>query len=185
MKPFEDYYCHFVQTENDIHKAYHDTIYGFPASSDNELFKRLVLEINQAGLSWTLILKKRSNFELVYDNFDIDTVANYGEADRERLRNDPRIIRNRLKINAAIHNAQVIQQLQKEYGSFKNWLDSQFPKTIEAWVKLFKKTFKFTGGEITKEFLMGTGYIKGAHHPDCPIYEKVLQCQPKWLEQES
>ena len=183
MKPFEAYYCHFVTTEKGVHKHYHDTVYGFPTTYDNELFKRLMLEVNQAGLSWTTILKKRDTFILAYDHFDIAKVANYHENDKERLLNDSGIIRNKLKVNAAIYNANAILKLQKDYGSFKNWLDHQFPKDIDAWVKLFKQTFKFTGGEITKEFLMGTGYLKGAHHPDCPIYKEVLKCQPKWLEE--
>ena len=71
-------------------------------------------------------------------------------------------------------------QIQNEYGSFKNWLDHHHPKTREEWVKLFKKTFKFTGGEITNEFLMSSGYLKGAHDENCPVYEEVLSLNPMW-----
>jgi DNA-3-methyladenine glycosylase I len=95
------------------------------------------------------------------------------QSDIERLLNDSGIIRNKLKVGATIYNAQKILELQKEFGSFKNWLDQNHPKTKEEWVKLFKKTFKFTGGEITNEFLVSTGYLKGAHTPDCPIYQKI------------
>lgn len=177
-------YCEFVnnltEDDNNPNKDYHNNHYGFPITDDNELFERLVLEINQAGLSWLTILKKQSNFKKAYDNFDIITVANYTDKDIERLLNDTGIIRNKLKINAAIHNAKVIIELQNEFGSFKNWIDTNHPKTKEEWVKLFKKTFKFTGGEIVNEFLMSTGYLAGAHDQDCPIHKKVLQCSPMW-----
>ena len=102
-----------------LHKAYHDKLYGFPIADDNELFCRLVLEINQAGLSWETILKKEKGFRKAYNNFNIKKVASYTEKDRLRLMGDSGIIRNRLKINAAIENAKVIRNLQKEYGSFQ------------------------------------------------------------------
>ncbi|MCB9223374.1 MAG: DNA-3-methyladenine glycosylase I [Crocinitomicaceae bacterium] len=175
-------YCKFVATiENaNPHKYYHDHEYGFPIHDDNELFGRLILEINQAGLSWSTILNKRENFVRAYDQFDIKKVANYKEKDITRLLNDQGIIRNKLKVNAAIHNAQQIRQLQVDHGSFKAWLDTHHPKTKEEWVKLFKKTFKFTGGEITNEFLMSTGYLKGAHDENCPTHKKVLETAPMW-----
>ena len=166
-----------------LHKKYHDYYYGFPIHNDNELFCRLVMEINQAGLSWELILKKEPTFRLAYDNFNIDKVAAYTEDDRERLLADPGIIRNKLKVNAAIENARTIQQLQKEYGSFEKWLESHHPKTKEEWVKLFKKTFKFTGGEIVNEFLMSIGMLPGAHVSTCPIYNEVLKANPLWAAQ--
>jgi DNA-3-methyladenine glycosylase I len=96
------------------------------------------------------------------------------------LLNDAGIIRNRLKVNAAIENARRIQALRAEYGSFKGWLDAHHPQTLENWVKLFKRTFVFTGGEIVNEFLMSTGYLPGAHSADCPIYEVVLAQRPPW-----
>lgn len=161
-----------------VHRIYHDQFYGFPIDDDNELFERLVLEINQAGLSWTTILNKQVNFEKAYNDFEIKKVAAFKEKDFERLMNDAGIIRNRLKINAAIENAKVILKLQKEFGSFKKWLDFHHPKTKDEWVKVFKNTFKFTGGEIVNEFLMSTGYLQGAHIESCPIYEKVLERKP-------
>jgi len=176
-------YCSFVKTleEENVHKVYHDTQYGFPIESDDELFCRLVLEINQAGLSWTTILNKQGSFRKAYSDFNIKTVASYTEEDIERLKNDAGIIRNKLKINAAIHNAQQILVLQKEFGSFKNWLDENSPKELEEWVKLFKKQFKFTGGEITKEFLISSGYLKGAHVDTCEVNNKVLKQNPNWV----
>ncbi len=177
-------YCKYISSlkpgEQTAHKLYHDTQYGFLIDDDNELFCRLVLEINQAGLSWTTILNKQENFRKAYHNLDIKKVAAYKEMDFERLMNDAGIIRNRLKINAAIENAKTILAVQQEYGSFKKWLAHHHPLTKEEWTKLFKKTFKFTGGEIVNEFIMSTGYISGAHDNDCAVYKKVLKSKPMW-----
>ncbi|MEL7161470.1 MAG: DNA-3-methyladenine glycosylase I, partial [Bacteroidota bacterium] len=167
-------YCALIPTLEigHVHQVYHDNEYGFPITNDNELFGRLLLEINQAGLSWLTILNKQDNFRTAYANYDLRAVANFTEEDRARLLADAGIIRNKLKVNAAIHNAQVILGLREEFGSFLAWLDHHHPLSKEAWVKLFKKTFKFTGGEITNEFLMSAGYLPGAHDPECPIYAK-------------
>ena len=175
-------YCDFVQNagKDTVHRHYHDAEYGFPIADDNHLFARLVLEINQAGLSWETILKKKDNFFKAFDDFDIDKVARYTDKKREKLLQDAGIIRNRLKIDAAISNAKKIKEIQKESGSFKNWLDSHHPKTKEEWVKLFKQTFRFTGGEIVNEFLMSAGYLPGAHVETCPVYKKVLKLKPAW-----
>lgn len=175
-------YCEYVEAlpKDDVNRIYHDTAYGFPIDDDNELFGRLILEINQAGLSWTTILNKQNNFRKAYNNYNIKKIASYGPADIERLLSDPGIIRNRLKINAAIHNAAVILNLKKEFGSFKNWLDINHPKSREEWTKLFKKTFKFTGGEIVNEFLMSTGYLANAHIKECPVYRKIQKLNPAW-----
>jgi DNA-3-methyladenine glycosylase I len=175
-------YCDYCKAhpEDTFNCSYHDTQYGFPLTDDNALFERLVLEINQAGLSWITILKKAENFHRAYAGFDIDTLAAYGESDRARLLADTGIIRNRLKINAAIENARRIQALRKDYSSFKGWLDAHHPLTKDEWTKLFRKTFVFTGGEIVNEFLMSTGYLPGAHTPDCPAYTKVQEQYPPW-----
>lgn len=165
-----------------VHKVYHDTQYGFPIDDDNELFCRLVLEINQAGLSWTTILKKQEGFRKAYHNFNLKKVASYKDKDVKRLLNDAGIIRNRLKVNAAIENAKTILTIQKEFGSFKKWLANHHPKTKDEWTKLFKKTFRFTGGEIVNEFLMSAGYLPGAHDESCPVHKKVLKAKPKWNE---
>lgn len=165
-----------------LHKAYHDHLYGFPIHDDNELFGRLILEINQAGLSWETILKKETSFRNAYDNFDIRKIAQYTEKDRERLLADAGIIRNKLKVNAAIENAKTLLGIQKEHGSFEKWLEIHHPKTKEEWVKLFKKTFKFTGGEIVNEFLMSIGYLPGAHAADCPVHKKILKQKPMWAK---
>ena len=176
-------YCDYCNShpEDTFNRIYHDTQYGFPLKDDNLLFERLMLEINQAGLSWITILKKAENFRKAYHSFDIDKVAKYDERDRGRLLADPGIIRNRLKINAAIVNAQKIKELQKEYGSFKAWVDAHRALPREEWVKLFKKTFVFTGGEIVNEFLTSTGYLAGAHDESCPTYKKVASLRPAWM----
>lgn len=176
-------YCDYCNShpEDTFHKIYHDTQYGFPLHDDNLLFERLVLEINQAGLSWITILKKAENFRKAYHGFNIEKIARYTEKDRARLLADAGIIRNRLKVNAAIVNAQKILELKKENGSFRNWLDTHHPLKKEEWVKLFKKTFVFTGGEIVNEFLMSTGYLPGAHDRDCPVYRTVAKQNPAWM----
>ncbi|ADF53644.1 DNA-3-methyladenine glycosylase I [Zunongwangia profunda SM-A87] len=138
------------------------------------------MEINQAGLSWETILKKEDNLRNAYSNFSIKKVAAYTEKDRERLLADAGIIRNKLKVNAAIVNAQAILAIQEEFGSFENWLEYHHPKTLQEWMKLFKKTFKFTGGEIVNEFLMSIGYLPGAHSKNCDIYQKILKENPMW-----
>lgn len=178
-------YCTYIENlpegeRRNLHKSYHDFLYGFPLHNDNELFGRLVLEINQAGLSWETILKKEPAFRAAYHNFDIATIAAYSDSDFQRLMADAGIIRNRLKINAAIENARTVLVLQKEYGSFENWLFAHHPRKKEEWVKLFKKTFRFTGGEIVNEFLMSTGFLAGAHDEDCPVYHEILAQNPMW-----
>ena len=172
-------YCD-AATGHEWHGPYHDGEYGFPLESDAELFERLMLEINQAGLSWLTILKKREAFRRAYSGFDPDVVAAYGDADRARLLADPGIIRNRLKVDAAISNAQCILDLRTSHGSFAGWLAAHHPRSKEEWVKLFKKTFRFTGGEIVGEFLMSIGYLPGAHVPSCPVYQRILGHHPPW-----
>jgi DNA-3-methyladenine glycosylase I len=176
-------YCEAVAAmdPDDPNRAYHDHEYGFPMDDDNELFGRLILEINQAGLSWSTILKKQENFRAAYAGYDIATIARFGDADRSRLMSDAGIIRNRLKVDAAIHNAARLLELQAGYGSFKAWLDAHHPLTLEEWVKLFRKTFRFTGGEITKEFLLSTGYLRGAHVETCPVFAEIAALGPSWM----
>lgn len=166
---------------HEFHGPYHDNDYGFPVRDDSVLFERLVLEINQAGLSWLTILKKRAAFHDAFEGFDPAVVARYGDKDRERLLADARIIRNRLKVDAAIENARRVCALREEHGSFAAWLDAQHPLAKDDWVRLFKKTFKFTGGEITGEFLMSTGYLPGAHVLECPVYARISALDPPWM----
>ena len=172
-------YCD-VAPGHEWHGPYHDREYGFPLHEDAELFERLVLEINQAGLSWLTILKKREAFRKAYSNFDPVKVAKYGAKDVQRLLRDAGIIRNRLKIDAAIANAKTVLALRKSHGSFDAWLAAHHPLPKAEWVKLFKQTFRFTGGEIVGEFLMSIGYLPGAHVESCPAFARVLKHKPMW-----
>ena len=168
-------------SDQPFHGPYHDEEYGFPVDDDDRLFERLILEINQAGLSWLTILKKQEGFRKAYEGFAIERVAAYGEEDRERLLSDAGIIRNRLKVNAAIENARRIQRLRSEFGSFRDWLDAHHPMSLEEWRKLFKRTFLFTGGEIVREFLLSTGYLPGAHDRSCPVFDRIAALNPPWM----
>ena len=163
------------------HGPYHDTEYGFPSRDDAVLFERLILEINQAGLSWLTVLQKRAAFRAAYAEFDLERVAAFDATDRARLLADAGIIRNRLKVEAAIHNAGVLIGLRDRYGSIADWLDTHHPRDKPAWVKLFKQHLRFTGGEIVGEFLMSLGYLPGAHRNDCPVSERIAMLRPPWL----
>ena len=173
-------YCDFAPGRP-LHGPYHDEEYGFPIEDDDRLFERLILEINQAGLNWELMLKKREGFRAAYAGFSVDKVAAFDETDRERLLSDAGIIRNRLKVNAAIENARRIVALRESHGSFAGWIAAHHPLDKADWVKLFKKTFKFTGGEIVGEFLMSTGYLPGAHREDCPVFARIAKLAPPWM----
>ena len=175
-------YCEYLRDhpEDTLNKLYHDNEYGFPLNDDAALLERLALEINQAGLSWTLMLKRKEAFHRAFDGFDVDKVAAYQEQDVARLLADAGLIRNRLKVNAVIGNARRIQALRGEFGSFKGWLDVHHPLSLEEWTKLFKRNFVFTGGEIVREFLVSTGYLPGAHDHDCPVYWQIARLQPAW-----
>ena len=209
-EPLLPTYCD-IAPGHEWHGPYHDTEYGFPLRSDAELFERLMLEINQAGLSWLTILKKREAFRRAYDGFDPAKVARYGARERKRLLADAGIIRNRLKVEAAIANAGTVLELGKTHGSFAGWLEEQVwtdaktqrrkdakrterrkdgttegevrrrRRTKEEWVALFKQTFRFTGGEIVGEFLISTGFLPGAHVPACPVYARIARLKPAWM----
>ncbi len=173
-------YCD-IAPGHEWHGPYHDREYGFPLREDDELFEQLILEINQAGLSWLTILKKREGFRRAYHGFDVARVARYGARDRARLLKDAGIIRNRLKVEAAIANAKMILALRESHGGFHAWLVEHHPRPKPEWVKLFKQTFRFTGGEIVGEFLMSTGFLLGAHRESCPIYGRILRKKPMWV----
>ena len=167
------------------HGPYHGKEYGFPIRRDAALFERLALEINQAGLSWLTVLKKREAFRSAFEAFDLETVAAYGAADRRRLLTDAGIIRNRAKVAAVIENARRILALRESHGSFARWLDAHHPRSRERWRGLFKETFVFTGGEIVGEFLTSTGYLPGAHRRGCSVFARVARSNPPWLKKGS
>lgn len=179
-------YCEYIEAlqpgeKRDLHKNYHDNHYGFPLHDDDELFGRLILEIFQAGLNWEMILKKEKALRKAFNDFDILKVSEYTDKDRINLINDPTIIRNRLKINATIENAKVILSLRNEYGSYDKWLEHHSRLSLTDWVKLFRNTFKFTGGEIVNEFLTSIGHLPGAHDKSCRVYKEIIKLDPVWM----
>ena len=174
-------YC-LAAPAHPLHGPYHDQEYGFPSSDESVLFERLVLEINQAGLSWLTVLQKRAAFRAAFAGFDVDRVAAFGDNDVARLLADAGIVRNRQKIEAVIANARRIQELRGSHGSFAGWLEAHHPRPPEEWTRLFRQTFRFTGGLIVGEFLMSLGYLPGAHEPSCPVYQRVLALAPPWSQ---
>ena len=172
-------YCRIVPG-HPLHGPYHEDEYGFPAADEAMLFERLVLEINQAGLSWQTILQKRAAFRAAFAGYEVDRVAGFAEPEVARLLANPGIVRNRLKIAAVIDNARRIQQLRASHGSFHAWLEAHHPRPAAEWTQLFRQTFRFTGGLIVGEFLMSLGYLAGAHEPDCPVYPRILALAPPW-----
>ena len=172
-------YC-LVAPSHPLHGPYHDREYGFPAADEAVLFERLVLEINQAGLSWLTVLQKREAFRAAFADFAVDRVAAFGTAEIARLMADPGIVRNRLKIDAVIANARRIREMRRSHGSFHGWLEAHHPKAPGEWTRLFRQNFRFTGGLIVGEFLMSLGYLPGAHEPDCPVYRRILALAPPW-----
>lgn len=177
-------YC-LVAPGHPQHGPYHDTEYGFPAADEPVLFERLALEINQAGLSWLTVLRKREAFRGAFANFDVDRVAAFGATDVERLLGDAGIVRNRQKIEAVIANARRIQELRGSHGSFQAWLEAHHPRPLDAWTRLFRQNFRFTGRLIVEEFLMSLGYLPGAHAPDCPVYARIIGLAPPWSREAS
>jgi DNA-3-methyladenine glycosylase I len=169
-------YCD-VAPGHPLHGPYHDTEYGFPSRDETVLFERLCLEIFQAGLSWELVLKRRPGLVRAFKGFAVDKIARFAEKDVARLLADPAVIRNRLKIVAIIENARRVQALRQSHGGFAAWLDAQGKLAKNDWVKLFRKSFKFTGGEITGEFLMSLGYLPGAHRADCPVMKDIARAR--------
>ena len=172
-------YCAFAPS-HPVHASYHATEHGFPSRDEAVLFERLCLEIMQAGVSWEIVLKRRATMRVAFAGFDVDRVAAFFDADEARLLADPGIIRNRLKVQAIIANARIVQGLRRDHGEFAAWLDAHHPRDRHAWVKLFRQTFRFTGDEIVGEFLMSLGWLPGAHAADCPIGQQIATLVAPW-----
>lgn len=164
---------------DDVYIKYHDEEWGVPTHDDQELFEMLVLESFQAGLSWITILKKRENFTKAFDGFDVEKVAGFGEDKVEELLQDEGIIRHRGKIASAINNAQIFIEIQKEFGSFDNYIwsftegeiikaeyktESELSKKISKDMK--KRGMKFVGPTIIYSYLESIGIIDN-HEKDC------------------
>jgi DNA-3-methyladenine glycosylase I len=174
-------YC-AIAPGHPVHEAYHATEYGFPNRDETALFERLCLEIMQAGLSWEIVLKRRDGMREAFLGWDVDTIAALDDTRKAGLLADARIIRNRLKVDAIVHNAGVVQGFRASHGGFAAWLDANHPRDKPAWIKLFKSTFRFTGGEIVGEFLLSLGYLPGAHAPDCPVAARIAALSPPWMQ---
>jgi DNA-3-methyladenine glycosylase I len=173
-------YCSFAPG-HPVHAAYHATEYGFPQRDETVLFERLCLEIMQAGLSWEIVLKRRDGMREAFVGWDVDTIAAMDDAEKTRLLADARIIRNRLKVEAIVANARIVQGFRDSHGGFAAWLDANHPIDKAGWVKLFRQKFRFTGGEIVGEFLLSLGYLPGAHAADCPVAADVAALSPPWM----
>ena len=172
-------YC-LVARGHPVHGPFHDAEHGFPVATDPALLERLALEINQAGLSWLVVLKRRESLARAFAGYDLDRVAAFGAADVERLCADPGVIRHRRKIEAVVENARRMADLRDRHGSARAWFDHHHPLAADAWLKLLRRTFVFVGPEIANELLVGTGYLPGAHLPDCPAFARVLAADPPW-----
>ena len=158
-----------------LHQVHHDTIHGFFPANDRECFKRLIMEINEAGLNWGLILSKEKTMIKAYSKFDYKIVAHYTEKKIKELLNNPGIIRSEKKIRAAVHNAQSFNVLVKQNGTFRKWIIANHTLSLNQWVQLFKQHFTFVGPSVVSEYLISLGVLKGAHHSKCPYYRPANQ----------
>ena len=183
-------YCDFAPG-HPVHGPYHDHEYGVPTRDESALFERLILEINQAGLSWETILKKREGFRRAYDGFDVDTVAAYGDDERARLLADPGIIRNRLKVHSARNNARATLKIIEEFGSldayFWGFVDgkpirnrwhahgdvpARTPLSDKLSKDLQKRGFNFVGSTIIYAHMQATGMVND-HLVGCFRHKQV------------
>ncbi len=189
--------CTWVNMDDPLCIAYHDEEWGVPVYDDTKLFEFLVLESFQAGLNWRTILRKRENFRTAFDQFDYKKIAKYDDSKFQSLMSNAGIIRNRLKINAAINNARKFQEVQKEFGSFSNyiWHFADNKPIVNHW-KTFagipantplsdkiskdmkKRGFKFTGTTIMYAFMQAMGIVND-HTVDCFRYGEVQHVAKK------
>jgi DNA-3-methyladenine glycosylase I len=181
--------CGWARTELSV--AYHDKEWGVPLHDDRALFEFLILEGAQAGLSWETILRKRDNFRLAFDDFDAQVIAEYGQRKVTELLNNPGIIRNRLKINAAIQNARAFLAVQREFGSFdayiwgfvggrpkrNTWrtlrqIPDRTPESDALSKDLLRRGFKFVGSTICYAFMQAVGMVND-HLVTCFRYREI------------
>jgi DNA-3-methyladenine glycosylase I len=179
--------CHWAGTELSI--SYHDREWGVPVHDERTLFEFLVLEGAQAGLSWELILRKREHYRKVFDNFEPAVVARYDQRKIKKLLDDPGIIRNRLKIAAAVHNAQLFLEVQREFGSFDEYawrfvqgrtikrkrgapLQTHTAESDDLSRDLARRGFKFVGTTICYSFMQAVGLVND-HEVNCFRYKQV------------
>lgn len=177
--------CFWVDEKSEIYVKYHDEEWGVPKYDDRELFKLLILECFQAGLSWITVLKKRKAFRLAFDNFDVEKVSEYNEEKIDELLKNPNIIRSKRKIESAILNAKIFIQIQKEFGSFSNYIWSftegkvikNTSNTIPVSTSLSdkiskdlkKRGMKYVGTIIVYSYLQAIGVVND-HEISCFKY---------------
>lgn len=176
--------CRWCNLKNPLYVAYHDNEWGIPVQDDEKLFELLLLESFQAGLSWECVLNKREHFRKAFDGFDLQKICDYDEEKIRSLLQNPNIIRNRLKIRAAVNNAKIFREIQKEYGTFERYLrrftdgktiyenDRTFsPLSDRLSADLKKRGMKFVGTTIIYSYLQAIGIIN-AHETNCFLYKK-------------
>ena len=161
-------------------RRHHDFEHGRPERDSARLLEFLALEIFQAGLNWRLVLEKREALRQAFFHFAPARLAACGQREIRLWMANKDIIRNRLKLQAMIYNAQRVQNWKEGGGGFADWLERHHPQPPPEWVKIFRKQFRFVGPEIVREFLTGTGFLPGAHQPDCPRYAEILALHPPW-----
>jgi len=179
--------CSWLNLKNELYVKYHDEEWGHPLYDDKKLYELLLLESFQAGLSWECVLNKRENFRAAFDNFDIDKVIEYDEEKMRELMNNPGIIRNRLKIRAAIHNSVIFKNIQLEYGSFSDYIWSftdgkviyeEFTERTTSPLSdaiskdLKRRGMTFVGSTIIYSYLQSMGVIHG-HSKNCMCYKMI------------
>ena len=181
--------CPWATTEPNI--TYHDKEWGVPVHDDRLLFEFLILEGAQAGLSWTTILKKRENYRKAFDGFRVEKIARYGARDVQRLLGDAGIVRNRLKIAAAIENAKLFRAVRKEFGTFDAYLwdfvggkpiqnrwrrmadvPARTPESDAMSRDLLRRGFKFVGSTICYAMMQATGMVND-HLVTCPRHAEL------------
>jgi len=176
---------------DDLYESYHDLEWGVPVKDDDTLFEFLILETFQAGLSWITILRKRENFRKAFDNFDYKKIAKYDQKKKDELLQDPGIIRNKLKVNATVSNAQAFMEVQKEFGSFSDYIwafvdgkpiknklkhhkdaKANTPLSDALSKDLKKRGFKFVGSTVVYAHMQATGMVND-HEVECFRYDEV------------
>ena len=175
--------CKWCNLNNPIYIEYHDKEWGVMNINDDYLLEMLILESFQAGLSWECVLNKRESFRLAYDNFSIDKICNYTENKIKELSENKDIIRNKLKIKASINNTKIFKSIQKEFGSFSNYLKTftkdniiyETDKTTnflsdDISKDLIKRGMKFVGSTIIYSYLQAIGIIY-SHEKECFLYK--------------
>lgn len=185
--------CEWADGGDPLFTAYHDTEWGVPSHDDRHLFELLTLEGSQAGLSWATILRKREGYRSAFEQFDSDRVARFNRRRMEGLLRDPKIVRNRLKVQSAVNNAQRVHEVQEEFGSFDTYiwqfvagvpivgrwrklrdLPSQTPESEAMSKDLKRRGFRFVGPTVCYAYMQAAGLVND-HVTTCFRYRELLR----------